>query len=143
MSQSLNINHKEFAVADDEILLTEARKLGGLIANRPAMKSYRELSRQLELDISARNLLEQFEQLMEQLASKEAAMQPIEIAEKQKAQSLQQSIAIHPLLKKLMTAQVEYMELMRKVQEAINTGISKPDQTAVSAAENPASKLIL
>ncbi|HMD53277.1 MAG TPA: YlbF family regulator [Phycisphaerae bacterium] len=130
-------------MADDATLLTEARKLGGLIGNQSSVKNYRDLSRQLELDISARDLLEQFEQLMEQLAAKEAAMQPIEISEKQKAQSLQQSIAIHPLLKKLMAAQVEYMELMRKVQEAINVGISKPEEAGALPAEKPVSKLIL
>ena len=131
-------------MAEDYVLLAEARKLGELIGNQDAIKNYKELSRQLELDIGAKNLLEQFEQLMEQLSMKEASMQPIEIAEKQKAQSLQQSVAMHPLLKKLIGSQMQYMELMRKVQEAITAGINQPE--AASSAEQiqqPTSKLIL
>ncbi len=132
-------------MAEDYVLLAEARKLGELIGNQDAIKNYRELSRQLELDIGAKSLLEQFEQLMEQLAMKEASMQPIEIAEKQKAQSLQQSVAMHPLLKKLIGSQMEYMELMRKVQEAITAGINQPDANASASGQiqQPASKLIL
>ena len=91
---------------DHDLLLAEARKLGNLIATQPAMKTYQEIVRQLDLDLAAKNLLRQFDELMESLAAKEASMQPIEIAEKQKAQSLQQSIAIHPLLNRLMAAEI-------------------------------------
>ena len=107
-------------MADTNEILNASTKLGALIGTHPAVASYRELTRQLDLDVSARTLLGQFEQLMETLAMKEANMQPIEIAEKQQMKTLEQSIAIHPLLKKLMAAQVEYMEMMRKVQECIN-----------------------
>ncbi|MGC8625644.1 MAG: YlbF family regulator [Phycisphaerae bacterium] len=130
-------------MAEDYVLLAEARKLGELIGNQAAIKNYRELTRQLELDIGAKSLLEEFEQLMEQLSVKEASMQPIEIAEKQKAQSLQQSVAMHPLLKKLIGSQMEYMELMRKVQEAITAGINQPEATAAAQIHPPASKLII
>ena len=126
---------------DQDLLLAEARKLGNLIATQPAMKTYQEIVRQLDLDLAAKNLLRQFDELMESLAAKEASMQPIEIAEKQKAQSLQQSIAIHPLLKRLMAAQTEYMELMRKVQEEISAGITQPASTI--ARPDPVSKLII
>ncbi len=130
-------------MAEDYVLLAEARKLGELIGNQDAIKNYKELSRQLELDVGARSLLEQFEQLMEQLATKEASMQPIEIAEKQMAQSLQQSVSIHPLLKKLIAAQMEYMELMRKVQEGITSGINQPEASGAPQIQQPASKLII
>ena len=126
---------------DNDQLLAEARKLGNLIAAQPAMKTYQEIVRQLDLDLAAKNLLRQFDELMESLAAKEANMQPIEIAEKQKAQSLQQSIGMHPLLKRLMAAQGEYMELMRKVQEEISAGITQPAATIVRP--EPVSKLII
>ena len=135
-------------MAAQETLIIEARKLGGLIAQQPVVKSYRELTRQLELDIGARSLLEQFERSMELLAMKEASGQPLDLAEKQKIQSLQQSVAIHPFLKKLIGAQLEYMELMRNVQEAINDGVNEPagaakeiDSTSAPAA--PTSRLII
>ncbi len=66
-------------MAEDYVLLAEARKLGELIGNQNAIKNYRELTRQLELDIGAKSLLEEFEQLMEQLSMKEASMQPLRL----------------------------------------------------------------
>jgi len=131
-------------VADTQVITNAAARLGNLIGEHPAVKSYRELGRQLDLDIGARNLLGQFEQLMEMLAMKESQGQPIEIAEKQQAQSLQQSIQIHPLLQKLVAAQQEYMELMKQVQETINGGINgQIHGTPEGPAAPPASKIIL
>jgi cell fate (sporulation/competence/biofilm development) regulator YlbF (YheA/YmcA/DUF963 family) len=134
-------------VADTNAVLNQATNLGQLIGSHPAVQQYRELTRQLDLDITARNLVGQFEQLMETLAMKEANMQPIEIAEKQQAERLQQSIALHPLLKKMMVAQAEYMDLMKKVQEHINQGVSKPAAEAApeggTTAPAAPSKIIL
>ena len=137
-------------MADTNQVLAAAGTLGNLIGSHPSVASYKELTRQLDLDITARNLVGQFEQTMEALAMKEASGQPIEIADKQNVERLQQSIALHPLLKKLMAAQVEYMELMRKVQETINAGVAgKPAAAgsragAIDAPAAPApSKLIL
>ncbi len=131
-------------MAETQEILNAAARLGNLVGEHTGVKSYRELARQLDLDIGARNLLGQFEQLMETLAMKEASGQPIDLAEKQTAQSLQQSIQIHPLLQKLMAAQHEYMELMKTVQETINAGINgQIKATAEVGAAAPASKIIL
>jgi cell fate (sporulation/competence/biofilm development) regulator YlbF (YheA/YmcA/DUF963 family) len=138
-------HEKELFVADTNAVLSLATSLGNLIGAHPAVANYRSLTRQLDLDITARDLLGQFESLMETLAMKEQSMQPIEIAEKQQLQSLQQSIAIHPLLQRLMAGQREYMELMQKVQEAINAGVAQPTAAGAIEAEKPAaaSKIIL
>jgi cell fate (sporulation/competence/biofilm development) regulator YlbF (YheA/YmcA/DUF963 family) len=131
-------------MADIQMLLDEAQRLGTLIGSQEAVKKFREVTAQIDLDVTAKGLLSEFEQLMETLAMKEATMQPIEVAEKQKYQSLQQSMAIHPLIQKLMAAQADYSDLMRKVQEAINKGVSEPagenDSKAVAASS---SKIIL
>lgn len=135
-------------MADQDMLLTEAKKLGSVIARQAAVRNYRELSRQLELDIGARSLLEQFERAMETLAMKEASGQPLDLSEKQKIQSLQQSVSIHPFLKKLIASQIEYMDLMRAVQEAITDGVNQPPEASLidenaSPAATPASRLII
>jgi cell fate (sporulation/competence/biofilm development) regulator YlbF (YheA/YmcA/DUF963 family) len=130
-------------VADTNQVMEAATKLGGLIGTHPSVQSYRELTRQMDLDISARTLLGQFEQMMENLAQKEASGMPIEVADKRNVEQLQQSIAIHPLLKKLMAAQVEYMDLMRKVQETINEGLSKAPSAGAEAAPAAAPSKIL
>lgn len=130
-------------MVDIQKLLDEAQRLGSLIGSQDAVKTFREITAQIDLDVTAKGLLSEFEQLMETLAMKEASMQPIEVAEKQKYQSLQQSMAIHPLIQKLMAAQADYSDLMRKVQEAINKGVSNPSTGEPQAVAAAPSKIIL
>ncbi len=51
-------------------------------------------------------------------------MQPIEVAEKQQFERLQQSIMMNQTLKKFGQVQQDYAELMKKVQETINAGMA-------------------
>ena len=111
-------------MADTQEILAAAGKLGELVATHPAIAAYKEILRQLDLDIAAKGLLQQYEQLIETLSAKEAQMQPIEVAEKQQFERLQQSIMMNPTLKKFGTLQGEYMDLMKKVQEVINLGMA-------------------
>ena len=132
-------------MADSQEILNAATSLGGLVATHPTVVSYKETIRQLDLDVSAKNLLQQYEQLIETLSAKEAQMQPIEVAEKQQFERLQQSIMMSPMLKKFATVQGEYMDLMQKVQQAINAGMSGQAPAAAPAGQPAAapSKIIL
>ncbi|HVX83765.1 MAG TPA: YlbF family regulator [Phycisphaerae bacterium] len=111
-------------MADTAEVLSAAHKLGALVATHPIAAAYKEIIRQLELDVGAKQLLQQYEQLIETLAMKEQQMQPIEVAEKQQFERLQQSIAMNSTLKKFAGAQAEYMDFMRKLQDTINGGMS-------------------
>ena len=135
-------------MAETDEILKAAGNLGAMVATHPTVASYKETIRQLDLDVTAKSLLQQYEQLIETLSMKEAQMQPIEVAEKQQFERLQQSIMMSPMLKKFATVQGEYMELMRKVQEAINGGMSGQSPAAPAGdqgGEAPAapSKIIL
>ena len=133
-------------MADTQEVMTAAAGLGALIATHPAVIAYKETIRQLDLDVGAKSLLQQYEQLIEMLSAKEAQMQPIEVAEKKQFEMLQQSIMMNPMLKKFATVQGEYMDVMRKVQEAINGGmtgqIPATPPTGAAAPSAP-SKIIL
>ncbi len=111
-------------MAEMENILAAAGSLGALIATNPIVTSYKETIRQLDLDVGAKTLLQQYEQLIEHLSMKEQQMQPIEIAEKKQFESLQQSIMMNATLKKFGAVQQEYMDLMKRVQESINDGMS-------------------
>jgi cell fate (sporulation/competence/biofilm development) regulator YlbF (YheA/YmcA/DUF963 family) len=111
-------------MADTNQILAAAHNLGALVATHPTISSYKEVIRQVDLDVGAKQLLQQYEQLIETLSMKEAQMQPIEVAEKQQFERLQQSIAMNATLKKFASAQAEYMDFMKKVQETINAGMS-------------------
>ena len=134
-------------MADTQEILKAAGGLGALVATHPAVAGYREIIRQLDLDVGAKSLLQQYEQIIEILSLKEQQMQPIEVAEKRQFEQLQQSIMMNQTLKKFSAAQQGYMELMKQVQESINAGMT--GKAPVDAAETPAapppapSKIIL
>lgn len=132
-------------MADQNEIVDAAVKLGNMIAASPTFTNYRELTRQLELDVGAKGLLQQFEQLMETLAMKEQSMQPIEVSEKQQLQSLQQSIQLNPLLMKISKSGQEFRELMSKIDQSIQAGMSgqQPSGAAAGQPEAPKSKIIL
>jgi cell fate (sporulation/competence/biofilm development) regulator YlbF (YheA/YmcA/DUF963 family) len=111
-------------MADTNDILQAAGNLGALVATHPTVTSYRETIRQLDLDVGAKTLLQQYEQLIETLSMKEAQMQPIEINEKRQFEQLQQSIMMNATLKKFAQVQQDYMELMKQVQEQINAGMT-------------------
>lgn len=132
-------------MADTPEILRSAGSLGAIVATHPAVAAYKETIRQLDLDIGAKTLLQQYEQLIEVLSMKEAQMQPIEVAEKKQFEQLQQSIMMNQTLKKFGQVQHDYMELMKQVQEAINQGMAGkvPLDAAPTPAAPPASKIIL
>lgn len=132
-------------MADTSDILKAAASLGAIVATHPAVAAYREIVRQLDLDVGAKTLLQQYEQLIETLSIKESQMQPIEVGEKRQFEQLQQSIMMNQTLKKFAAAQQDYMELMKKVQESINTGMSGKAPADAPAIDAPAapSKIIL
>ena len=134
-------------MAETNDILKAAANLGALVATHPSIAAYREIIRQLDLDVGAKQLLQQYEQLIEMLSIKEQQGLPIEVNEKKAFEQLQQSISMNQTLKKFGAAQQEYMELMKKVQETINagmTGQAPADASApAGAAPAPANKIIL
>lgn len=130
-------------MADTQEILNAAGGLGALVATHPVVASYREIIRQLELDVAAKTLLQQYEQLIEVLSMKEAQMQPIEVNEKRQFEQLQQSIMMNQTLKKFGAAQQGYMDLMKQVQESINAGMTGKAAAPAVDAPAPASKIIL
>lgn len=131
-------------MADTQEILRAAGSLGALVATHPVVATYKETIRQLDLDVGAKTLLQQYEQLIEVLSMKEAQMQPIEVGEKRQFEQLQQSIMMNPTLKKFGQVQHDYMEFMKQVQETINQGMTgKLPPEAAAPAAAPASKIIL
>ncbi len=129
-------------MADTSEILAAASNLGALVATHPTVLSYKETIRQLDLDVGAKTLLQQYEQLIETLTMKEQQMQPIEVAEKKAFEQLQQSITMNPTLKKFAVIQGEYMEFMKQVQEGINAGMTGQVPAQAQDAAAP-SKIIL
>ena len=129
-----------------ETLLSEAGKLGKLIAEHEAAKNLLAATQKLRADPSATQAIQGFNRLLQTLGMKEQSGLPIEPAEKRQLENLQQTVATNLSLRAYQAAQVAYVDLMRQVDEALTS--AGPDPLATPGAEQPkaaapaASKLV-
>ncbi len=112
-----------------EKILELAKQLGQEIASTLIAQQYFDASKKLDEDKDAQDLIKQYEQQAQQLAMKERQAQPIEPQEKQKLSDLQTKIAENPTIKQWMQAQVEYVNLLRKVNEAVMAQMPNQQKT--------------
>ena len=100
----------------------KAAELGKLMADCPASKAYLKARRELQSDEQARKLTEDYQQQIQKVGELEQSGKPVEPEDKRKLADLQQQVASNPTLKAWMKAQVDFSELMHRVNE----GISEP-----------------
>lgn len=96
-----------------------ARNLGRLVAAHPHAAKYHAVLAAIRADADAQRLLGDYTRHIEALREKEETGQPIEVADKRKLEDLQSKVAMHPRLRELQMAQMDYVDLMRKVDAAI------------------------
>ena len=104
---------------DTPDVLAAAEQLGRLIAQHPATLKLEGLLKTLDDDTEAQRLMNDLNRQRQALAEKQAKGDPIEVEDKRRLESLQQSVAASPVLRDLQMAQMDYVDLMRKVDEKI------------------------
>ena len=101
-----------------------AGRLGRAVADSPQAATLRaardEMNKQPELD----QLLKEFQAQSEKVATLQRDNKPIEVEDKHKLQELQDKLVASETFKKFTAAQVEYIDLMRKVNQAIQKRLS-------------------
>ena len=107
-----------------------AEQLGKAIAQSPQAGRLREAAELVRQDPEASNLLAQFRRQATEIARKEAEQKPIEPEEKRKLGDLQRRLASREALKKFTSAQVDYVDLMRTVNETIYSELDQTEQAA-------------
>ncbi|WP_432798229.1 YlbF family regulator [Poriferisphaera sp. WC338] len=105
-------------------ILDEARKLGKLIKEQDAAKKLDQAIEALKGDQDAQRVLNDYNRLAAQIAEKEQANKPIEVEEKYQMQELHKSVIMNKVLQDFQVAQMDYADLMRKVDEAMSGGIA-------------------
>lgn len=103
-------------------IVEAATRLGQLISEHPAMVKYREVLSAIREDTEAQRLLADYSRQMDLVAEKETEGKPIEVEDKRKLSDLQGRIAMHAVLREMQMAQMDYVDLMRKVDEAMAAG---------------------
>jgi cell fate (sporulation/competence/biofilm development) regulator YlbF (YheA/YmcA/DUF963 family) len=113
---------------DSEQILQEAEKLGQLVAQHPAVSRYKQAQKSVAEDPEAGRLLSDFDRQLESLARQEQTGMPVTDAQRMQLESLQSRIISHLKIKALNMAQVEFVDLLRKVTQTIQRPLA--DQPA-------------
>lgn len=100
-------------------IMDEAAKLGDLVAQHPAVFRYKEARKAVESDPEATRLMADFDRQMETLARQEESGMPVTDAQRQQLTSLQSRIVSHLKIKALNLAQVEFIDLLRRITQTI------------------------
>lgn len=127
-------------MATKQEIIDAASKLGKLIADHSVGKKLEAAINKLESDIEAQRAMTDYQRFMQTLGEKEAAGKPIEVAEKQKLQTLQNAVIHNLTLQQFQIAQMDYLDLMREVDQVISaqsTGQQTVSEPAASPLINP------
>jgi cell fate (sporulation/competence/biofilm development) regulator YlbF (YheA/YmcA/DUF963 family) len=107
-------------MASTEEILKTARQLGEMIGEHPAAKKYETVLKKLQDDTAAQRALTDYNRHAQSLARKEHEGKPIEVEDKRKLDALQKAVMTNDVLGELQMAQMDYLDLMRKVDDAMS-----------------------
>jgi len=107
-----------------------ARRLGRSIAESQEAKNHHDARKAVRDRPDLDELMKAYQEHNAKVAQKEHEGKPVEVNDKHKLQELHDQIVASPELKKLSAAEVEYMDLMRRVNEAIQKEIHGEDPQA-------------
>lgn len=120
-------------MATTQEITDAAAQLGTLISKHDAAAKFEAIIKNLKDDVEAQRLLNDYHRQLVALGEKESQGQPIEVEDKRRLTALQDQVTQHPLLRNFQIVQMDYLDLMRRVDEAIAT-----HSGAAAMAANPA-----
>ena len=123
---------------DTDQIIAEAEKLGQLVAQHPAIARYKQAQKAVAEDPEAGRLLADFDRQLETLGRQEQSGMPVTDAQRMQLESLQGRIISHIKIKALNMAQVEFVDLLRKVTQTIQKPlVDQPPGGAGGGAGGP------
>ncbi|HEY8665376.1 MAG TPA: YlbF family regulator [Tepidisphaeraceae bacterium] len=117
---------------DTQEILDAAAKLGDLVAQHPAVAKYKQAQKLVAEDPDASRLLADFDRQLETLGRQEQSGMPVTDAQRQQLESLQSRIVSHIKVKSLNMAQVDFIDLLRKVNQTIQRPLQEAPQQPAS-----------
>jgi len=121
-------------MAGTDEIIKQATALGELITDHPAAKSLESAVSALQSDVESQRAMTDLNRFGATLEEKAAKGQPIEVADKQKLDQFQQAVMLNPLLANFQRAQMDYVDLLRKVDGAITGRGDEPVGAAPAGA---------
>ncbi len=127
-------------MATTQQIMDAANDLGKLIAEHASTKKLADISKQLREDTDAQRIVTDYSRQLEAVQKKQEEQKPIEVEDKRKLEQLQQAMIGNTLLRDMQMVQMDYLDLMRRVDEAIQGAGDQPlpgADPAPSPAESP------
>ena len=124
---------------DTQQLMDEAERLGRLVAQHPAVARYKQAQKSVSDDPEAGRLLAEMERQIEALSRQEQAGLPITDAQRMSLESTQNRVVSHIKIKNWNMAQVEFVDLLRKITQTIQRQLGEQSPGAGGAAGAAAS----
>ncbi len=125
-----------------EAALAAAAELGKQIAQDAAFRRLRAAEDAVQGDAASQKVLEEFDRQRRKIEDLERDRKPVEPEDKHEMIRLSDAVHSAPKLQELVRAQADYMELMNKVNKAIQQALlpQKEDERPTSNAERPTPK---
>ena len=115
-------------MANTQELINQARALGEALARHADVQAFFTARAEVEKDAAAQELLKNYSSQAHRVQQLSAENKPIEPDDKKKLLDFEQRMAGNPALKKMMAAQVGYITLMNRVNQAMETPIVAAQQ---------------
>ncbi len=124
---------------DTQQILDAAEKLGKMVAEHPAVARYQQAQKSVADDVEATRMLTDFDKALEKLGRQEQSGMPVTEAQQQQLQAMQSRIVSHIKVKALNMAQVDFIDLLRKVNQLIQKPLHMggPQQAGAPQQEAP------
>jgi cell fate (sporulation/competence/biofilm development) regulator YlbF (YheA/YmcA/DUF963 family) len=111
-----------------------AEKLSAMVAEHPATGKYKAAQKAVADDPEAGRLLADFDRQIETLSRQEQQGMPVTDAQRRQLEGLQSRIISHIKIKNLNLAQVEFIDLLRKINQTIQRPLNEGAGSRTGAA---------
>jgi cell fate (sporulation/competence/biofilm development) regulator YlbF (YheA/YmcA/DUF963 family) len=119
---------------DTNQIMQEAEKLGQLVSQHPAIARYKQAQKAVAEDPEAGRLLADFDRQIEGLSRQQESGMPITDAQQAQIEALQSRIVSHIKIKAMTMAQMELVDLLRKISQIIRRPLGEAQSPAAGAA---------
>ena len=102
-------------------IIDKAQELGKLLGQHEAVTQLESVLKSFQEDVESQRSFNDYQHQIAKIGQKEAEGQPIEVEEKRKLADLQNDVIQNPILREMQVKQMDYLDLMRQVDEAITS----------------------
>ena len=121
---------------DTKQIMDAAENLGKLLAQHPVVEKYKSAQQSVAQDPEAGRLLAEFDRQIETLQRLEQSGGNVTDAQKMQLEALQGRIVSHLKIKALNMAQVEFVDMLRKVSQTYQRPLMEGSGAAASQAQS-------